>query len=117
MSQTASPAARLGWSRNRWLVRAERAWPPAALVVTALALYRRVLTPGWTIGDGDLLFYFLPYRTYLAQAWQQGRWLPLWNQHIYLGAPFLADIQAAALYPPNLLFAFLPATSAIGWLV
>ena len=31
--------------------------------------------------------------------------LPLWNPYVMLGRPFLADIEAACLYPPNLLFA------------
>src|SRR5690606_31200463 len=32
----------------------------------------------------------------------QGR-LPLWNPTLYGGAPFIGDIQAGFLYPPNLL--------------
>jgi len=43
--------------------------------------------------------------------------LPLWNPQIYLGVPFLANIQAAALYPPNLILLLMPAESAIGWLL
>src|SRR5262245_38697435 len=76
-----------------------------------------MLTPGWALADYDVLLYFVPYRTYLAHAWQQGRWLPLWNPHIFLGAPFLANVQAAALYPPNLLLLLLPPAAAVGWLV
>ncbi len=88
-----------------------------ALFLLGPAIYHRALTPGWTIGDGDYLFYFLPYRSYLAEAWHQGRWLPLWNPHIYLGAPFMANIQASVLYPPNLLLLAMSPTLAIGWLV
>lgn len=79
--------------------------------------YHRLLTPGWALVDYDIYLYFEPYRQYLAEAWRQGRLLPLWNSGIYLGAPFLANIQAAALYPPNLLFLVMPAETAIGWLV
>jgi hypothetical protein len=91
--------------------------PAIALLVLGPAVYYRALTPGWVIADWDFLFYFIPYRGYLAEAWHQGRWLPLWNPHIYLGAPFLANIQAAALYPPNLLLLLLPPAPAISWLV
>jgi hypothetical protein len=91
--------------------------PALALFLLGPVVYWRSLRPGWTIADGDLLFYFLPYRSSLAEAWRQGRWLPLWNPHIYLGAPFLANIQAGALYPPDLLLAVLPATVAIAWLI
>ena len=103
--------------RSRRVELVARVAPPAALFLAPIALYHRVLTPGWAIGDADLLFYFLPYRSYLADAWRHGRWLPLWNSDIYLGAPFLANIQAAALYPPNIILAALPITAAIGWLV
>lgn len=98
-------------------IAASRNAPAAALFLLGPLAYHRALTPGWVIADWDVFFYFLPYRGYLAEAWRQGRWLPLWNPHIYLGAPFLANIQAAALYPPNLLLLALPTTSAIAWLV
>jgi hypothetical protein len=52
-----------------------------------------------------------------VQAWEHGRLLPLWNPQIYLGVPFLANIQAAALYPPNLILLLLPIDHAIGWLL
>jgi hypothetical protein len=52
-----------------------------------------------------------------VQAWEHGRLLPLWNPQIYLGVPFLANIQAAALYPPNLILLLLPVDHAIGWLL
>ncbi len=88
----------------------------AALFLLGPFAYHQALTPGWVIADWDYVLYFLPYRSYLAEAWLHGRWLPLWNPHIYLGAPFLANIQAAALYPPNLLLAVLPAVTAMAWL-
>jgi hypothetical protein len=33
--------------------------------------------------------------------------LPLWNPYVGLGRPFLADIETAAFYPPNLLYLIL----------
>ncbi len=94
-----------------------RLLPALALFCLGPLFYHRLLTPGWALVDYDVVTYFVPYRAYLAQAWSQGRWLPLWNPHIYLGAPFLANIQAAVLYPPNVLFLLLPPAAAVGWLV
>ncbi len=95
---------------RRWL-------PPALLFLLGPAAYHRIITPGWALVDYDVYLYFEPYRQYLAQAWVHGRVLPLWNAGIFLGAPFLANIQAAALYPPNLLFLVLPPEQALGWIM
>ena len=108
------PPGRGRWSR-RWRTRPRRlpatgrldALPAVLLFLLGPAAYHRMLTPGWAIADYDILTYFAPYRSYLAAGWRQGRWVPLWNPDIYLGAPFLANIQAAAVYPPNLLLAVL----------
>jgi hypothetical protein len=99
------------------LVAASDASPAVALLLLPFAVYHRSLTPGWTIADQDLLFYIVPYHTFLVQAWQAGDWLPLWNSHIFLGAPFLANIQGAPLYPQNLLLALVSVPMAINWLV
>jgi hypothetical protein len=106
----------------RWLLLARRliasgASPAVALLLLPFAVYHRALTPGWTIADQDLLFHVVPYHTFLVQAWRAGDWLPLWNSHIFLGAPFLANIQGAVLYPQNLLLALVPVPTAIDWLV
>jgi hypothetical protein len=45
-------------------------------------------------------------RAYLVRSLLSGR-VPLWNPHVGLGRPFLADIETAAFYPPNLLYLFL----------
>ena len=56
---------------------------------------------------GDLVTSFYTFRTFAARAIQQGI-LPLWNPHILLGAPFLANSQSALFYPQHLLFYVLP---------
>src|SRR5262245_33963164 len=58
-----------------------RLLPAAALLGLGPLFYHRLLTPGWALADYDVVVYFVPYRAYLAHAWQQGRWLPLWNSH------------------------------------
>ena len=107
-------------TRPRWLGQrlfTSAASPAVALFLLPLAVYHRALTPGWVIGDLDLLFYMVPYRAYLVQAWGAGDWLPLWNSHIFLGAPFLANIQGSPLYPQNFLLALMPVPLGIDWLV
>ncbi|MEK7474930.1 MAG: hypothetical protein AAB152_04760 [Candidatus Coatesbacteria bacterium] len=41
--------------------------------------------------------------------------IPLWNPYLACGLPLLADPQAHVLYPPALLFRFLPFPEAFGW--
>jgi hypothetical protein len=43
--------------------------------------------------------------------------LPLWNPHVFGGAPFMGGFQSALLYPPNWLHLFLPVGVAINWLI
>ncbi len=69
--------------------------------------------------DGGDLVSFL-YPTYRFAAAQLQQWtLPLWNPHLYGGAPFISDIQAGFLYPPNLILFLLWPTfpyTAMQWL-
>jgi hypothetical protein len=51
-------------------------------------------------------------RYYLGASIRSGE-LPLWNPYVALGRPFLADIEAAAFYPPNWIFIALPQTPAL----
>ena len=49
----------------------------------------------------DLNTYFYPLRFSLAEALKAGR-LPLWDRHIAMGFPLLADFQSGVFYPPHL---------------
>ncbi len=53
-------------------------------------------------GGGDLASFLYPVFSYSATQWQQGV-VPFWNPHLYGGSPFIADMQTASFYPPNLL--------------
>ena len=92
-----------------WLHRRGRPdWRKDVLAAGLLALacigyFWRVL-----VGDsfmpadgGDLLSFLWPTYRFAAESLQAGQW-PLWNPHLYSGAPHVADIQAGFLYPPNL---------------
>ncbi len=68
------------------------------------------------IGSVDLIVRFYPYKAYIRDLINQGE-LPLWDPLIYLGAPLLANIQAAVLYPPDFLFTLFSFPSALTWSV
>jgi hypothetical protein len=53
-------------------------------------------------GGGDLVSFLWPQYSFAGEALRSGS-IPLWNPHLYSGAPFLADNQAGVLYPINLL--------------
>jgi hypothetical protein len=53
-------------------------------------------------GGGDLVSFLWPQYSFAGEAIRSGS-IPLWNPHLYSGAPFLADNQAGVLYPINLL--------------
>jgi hypothetical protein len=61
----------------------------------------------------DQAYQFYPWRLYSTQALRQG-FLPLWNPHVYCGAPFMAEDQPAVLYPLNILsYVFAPANAVL----
>jgi hypothetical protein len=73
-----------------------------------LALTNRVLA------GVDVFSYFYPYRDYVSQALRAGR-LPLWNPYLFMGAPLLANSQAAVLYPLHWPLTGLPAPRQVAW--
>ncbi len=89
-----------GCRHGRWLSWRELslAGLAAAFAVGAIYLTRPTMFEGV-----DWLQLHLPARQHLAAALQAGR-LPLWNPYVALGRPFLADMETAVLYPPNLLY-------------
>ncbi|NCA10452.1 hypothetical protein EBR56_01365 [bacterium] len=92
---------------------------PYLVTLAALALLvawlADVVAPGFDRGI-DFVQMHAFYRRYHAASLAAGR-LPLWNPHVELGRPFLADIETASLYPPNLLALVLPQPWAVGVLV
>jgi Bacterial membrane protein YfhO len=96
-------------------------WPPGpafdaiGIFLLPALVYHRMLTPGWAPVAYDYVNYMWPSRHYLVEAWRQRRWLPLWNPDIMMGFPFLADLQNGALYPPSLLFLWLPTEAGLAW--
>lgn len=86
----------------------------AALLVAALILlffWKLVFTNLILVGV-DSLLYFYPYKAYVAQALSAGRF-PLWNPHLFMGAPLFANMQTAILYPPHWPLLWLPAPKQV----
>jgi hypothetical protein len=95
----------------------------AALLLLAAAtvgcFWRAAAGQNWIPADGgDLVSFLFPTYRFAAASLTAGAW-PLWNPHLYGGAPHVGDIQAGFLYPPNLaLFLLQPdfPYAALQWL-
>jgi len=60
------------------------------------------LPPGRLLSSADWTRFHVFNREYLYGALRAGH-LPLWNPHVGLGRPFLADVETAFFYPPHLI--------------
>lgn len=76
-----------------------------------LLFYHALALQGRILMDFDSFTYFYPNESYAARSLQAGH-IPLWNPYLWAGAPFLANIQTALFYPPNLLFVFMSVPQA-----
>jgi hypothetical protein len=96
--------------------------PAAILLLATLGFFWRILFTGdaWKpAGGGDLVSFLFPTYRFAAASFGGGI-LPLWNPHLYSGAPFLADMQTGLFYLPNLiLFLIAPEFDyeALQWMV
>lgn len=84
----------------------------ALLIAIAQAPALWALLRGGLPYGGDALSAFAPWREFTRQAIMRGI-LPLWNPHVFCGMPFLSNGQSALLYPPNLIYLFLPMPLAL----
>jgi hypothetical protein len=104
--------------------RGRRGWVRDALAALLLAgfvllLYAQLLFTNRVLAGGDIQLYFYPYWEYVGATLRAGQ-LPFWNPYLFLGAPLLANPQAAALYPLHWpLFAAggvdMPVTQQVYW--
>ena len=72
----------------------------ALVVAGLLTIYGRLIFEGLVLSGYDLQTYFYPYWAYASASLGDGR-LPLWNPHVFMGVPFLANPQSAVFYPLN----------------
>ena len=92
---------------------------PGALLGLTIAIFADVLfMPGNRVLSGpgeDTYTYFLYQRQFGFEQLRAGNF-PLWNPHMYSGAPFFGCFQSAMLYPPNwILYLTLPLAQAISY--
>jgi hypothetical protein len=92
------------------------AWLVALTAGAGLVWLTRVSAPGaaYVGGVGDVFGYFLPAYEYQAERMAAGS-LPFWNPYQGGGVPFLATLQAGALYPARLLLLVASPTTALAW--
>lgn len=85
-----------------------------ALLVIAMFVDTLILPGPRVLGidGGDMTQQFLPWRAFGFGELAKGN-LPLWNPHIFAGAPYFGGMQSALLYPPNWLLLVLPLPLAI----
>ncbi len=110
-------ACTIAWLTYR---RDERRWDllSAALLTAMFAAFfgRTISGAVYQPADGgDLVSFLFPIYRFAARTISQGQ-LPLWNPHLYGGAPFITDIQAGFLYPPNLLLFLLNPAFDYRWM-
>jgi hypothetical protein len=88
------------------------------LILTGMVLlfFARFLRTDTIFLMRDLFLKHYPLHIYSREILRHGA-LPLWNPFTGCGEPFLANIEGAVLYPPNLLYLILPVTLATAALV
>ena len=79
----------------------------ALLLILTIAFFSRLVLGNLVMAGLDVFTYFYPYKAYAAETILSGS-LPLWNPYLFMGVPFLANIQSAVLYPLNLPLCWLP---------
>ena len=86
------------------------------LLLTIAFFWRTISGDVYQPADGgDLVSLLFPTYRFAAAQLSQGV-LPLWNPHLRGGAPFIGDIQAGFLYPPNLLLFLLNPQFEYPWM-
>ncbi len=81
--------------------------------LTLIFFWKIALTNRVLVGL-DLFAYFYPYRDFASEALRAGR-IPLWNPHLFMGAPLLANSQVAVLYPLHWPLLWLSVPKQVAW--
>ena len=92
-----------------------RHWPYLVVIAAPLILFAPFLLDLHVLYWGTPLFQFYPWRKLAFDLLRAGEW-PLWNPYLGNGAPLLANLQSAVLYPPNWLGFILPLDYSFSWL-
>jgi len=114
MSTASDPEAREPGCRTATLSLAWDLLAWAGLAVAVLVMLWPLGLTNRVLAGVDAFTYFGPYWTYRNAVMSSGH-LPLWNPYLFLGVPFLANPQAAVLYPLHWPLIWLPAERALIW--
>ena len=76
----------------------------SAIIIVTIAFYFPVIICKGFLWN-DFLEQNFVYRLFSA-VWLKKGIIPFWNPYVFSGMPFFADIQAALLYPVNLILTF-----------
>jgi hypothetical protein len=87
-----------------------------SLAAPLLFLFREVLSGDEALYARDVFHQYWPLRVHLVEALKAGH-LPLWDDGSQGGLPLLANLHAAALYPPNVIYQLVSFPTGYGWLV
>jgi hypothetical protein len=90
--------------------------PLLALAGIVLAYFYPLLDCRAIFVERDLSVFFLPPRILWVKL-AKSLTFPFWNSHNYSGIPLLATLQPGVLYPPHILYFFLPFNVAWNWLI
>ncbi len=77
-------------------------WLPYVLFAAATLIFFRTQIFGTDFFWDDFAEYVYPVRAFAAKHMSAGE-IPFWNPYSFCGMPFMADVQTALFYPPNLL--------------
>ena len=64
----------------------------------------------------DMVLQNLGWKAFIRAQVSEGE-IPLWNPHVFAGAPFFAAGQHSALYPLSVIYYLLPLSAAYGWFI
>lgn len=70
------------------------------LLLIGVLFFSELIFTNGILPRGDIYLFFYPQWQFRHELLRAGQ-IPLWNPYLYMGAPFLADIQNGVLYPPN----------------
>src|SRR5690606_23220112 len=73
---------------------------PSLLLALLLLFFHKMAFSNLILARGDIFLYFYPYWQAAADALHHGR-VPLWNPHLFMGSPLLANSQMGFFYPLN----------------
>ena len=86
----------------------------ASLAGLTLLFFWKIALTNRVLAGIDLFAYFYPYRAFVSESMRSGT-LPLWNPSLFMGAPPLANSQAAVLYPLHWPLMWLSPPKQVAW--